>query len=117
VDLAKDYESKRIVPMITKFGRRNKSAVVRVAHVGERSTESDGDIALSHGDEEFFMVLDGTLGCKLGTEEDLLEKNDCLHFRSNLPHGFWNETTSPYTEALVVMWTYSGKSVLFSMPG
>ncbi len=116
VDLAKDYENKRIVPMITRFGRRNKSAVVRVAHVGARSAESDGDVALTHGDEEFFMVLNGTLGCKLGKEEDVLEKNDCLHFRSNLPHGFWNETADAYTEALVVMWTYSGKSVLFSMP-
>jgi mannose-6-phosphate isomerase-like protein (cupin superfamily) len=116
VDLAKDYEAKRIVPMITRFGRRNKSAVVRVAHVGERTLESDGDIALTHGDEEFFMVLKGTLGCKLGPEENVLRTNDCLHFRSNLPHGFWNSTPDPYSEALVVMWTYSGKSVLFSMP-
>src|SRR5262249_23410627 len=30
VDLAKDYEEKRIVPMITRFGRRSKSSVVRV---------------------------------------------------------------------------------------
>jgi len=116
VDVAKDYEAKRIVPMITRFGRRNKSAVVRVAHVGERSTESDGEVAMARGDEEFFMVLNGKLGCKLGTEEDTLGKNDCLHFRSNLPHGFWSDTAEPYSEALVVMWTYSGKSVLFSMP-
>ena len=116
VDLAKDADSKRIVPMITRFGRRNKSAVVRVAHVGERSTESDGEIALNHGDEEFFMVLGGSLGCKLGTEEEILRENDCLHFRSNLPHGFWNNTSADYCHALVVMWTYSGKSVLFSTP-
>ncbi len=116
VDLAKDCDTKRIVPMITRFGRRNKSAVVRVAHVGERSTESDGEIALNHGDEEFFMVLGGTLGCKLGTEEEVLQENDCLHFRSNLPHGFWNNTSAEYSHALVVMWTYSGKSVLFSTP-
>jgi transcriptional regulator with XRE-family HTH domain/quercetin dioxygenase-like cupin family protein len=116
VDLAKDYETKRIVPMITRFGRRSKSAVVRVAHAGERSAESDGEIALTHGDEEFFMVLGGTIGCKLGTEEDVLNTNDCLHFRSNLPHGFWSETAEQYSEALHVMWTYSGKSVLFSMP-
>jgi len=116
VDLAKDYDTKRIVPMITRFGRRTKSSVVRVAHVGERYAESDGEIALSQGDEEFFMVLGGALGCKLGTEEHLLGENDCLHFRSNLPHGFWNDTSSDYCEALVVMWTYSGKSVLFSMP-
>ncbi len=116
VDLAKDYEAKRIVPMITRFGRRNKSAVVRVAHAGERSAESDGEVALTHGDEEFFMLLDGSIGCKLGTEEDSLRKNDCLHFRSNLPHGFWSETSEAYSEALHVMWTYSGKSVLFSMP-
>jgi len=116
VDLAKDCEAKRIVPMITRFGRRNKAAVVRVAHVGERSAESDGDVGLARGDEEFFMVLKGKLGCKLGTEEDVLDENDCLHFRSNLPHGFWSDTAEPYTEALVVMWTYSGKSVLFSMP-
>ena len=116
VDLAKDYESKQIVPMITRFGRRNKAAVVRVAHAGERSAESDGEMALTHGDEEFFMVLNGAIGCKLGTEEDLLRNNDCLHFRSNLPHGFWNDTPEEYSEALHVMWTYSGKSVLFSMP-
>jgi len=116
VDLAKDYDNKRIVPMITRFGRRNKSAVVRVAHAGERSAESDGEIALGHGDEEFFLVLDGMVGCKLGIEEDRLIKNDCLHFRSNLPHGFWSETSGEYSEALHVMWTYSGKSVLFSMP-
>jgi transcriptional regulator with XRE-family HTH domain/uncharacterized cupin superfamily protein len=116
VDLAKDYEAKRIVPMITRFGRRSKSAVVRVAHAGERSAESDGEVALTHGDEEFFMLLDGSIGCKLGTEEDSLRKNDCLHFRSNLPHGFWSETPEAYSEALHVMWTYSGKSVLFSMP-
>jgi transcriptional regulator with XRE-family HTH domain/quercetin dioxygenase-like cupin family protein len=116
VDLAKDYEAKRIVPMITRFGRRNKSAVVRVAHAGERSAESDGEIALAHGDEEFFIVLNGTIGCKLGTEEDVLRTNDCLHFRSNLPHGFWSDTPEEYSEALHVMWTYSGKSVLFSMP-
>ncbi len=115
VDLAKDYEAKRIVPMITRFGRRNKSAVVRVAHVGERSVESDGEVALTRGDEEFFILLKGTLGCKLGSEEDVLRTNDCLHFRSNLPHGFWNDTADAYSEALVVMWTYSGKSVLFSM--
>jgi hypothetical protein len=116
VDLAKDYETKRIVPMITRFGRRNKAAVVRVAHAGERSSESDGEIALSHGDEEFFMVLGGAVGCKLGVEEDFLGENDCLHFRSNLPHGFWSNTPAEYSEALHVMWTYSGKSVLFSMP-
>jgi transcriptional regulator with XRE-family HTH domain/quercetin dioxygenase-like cupin family protein len=116
VDLAKDYEAKRIVPMITRFGRRNKSAVVRVAHAGERSAESDGEIALAHGDEEFFIVLNGTIGCKLGTEEDVLGANDCLHFRSNLPHGFWSDTSEEYSEVLHVMWTYSGKSVLFSMP-
>jgi hypothetical protein len=102
--------------MITRFGRRNKSAVVRVAHAGERSSESDGEIALSHGDEEFFMVLGGAVGCKLGVEEDFLGENDCLHFRSNLPHGFWSNSTGDYSEALHVMWTYSGKSVLFSMP-
>jgi len=102
--------------MITRFGRRNKSAVVRVAHAGERSAESDGEIALTHGDEEFFIVLNGTIGCKLGTEEDVLRTNDCLHFRSNLPHGFWSDTPEEYSEALHVMWTYSGKSVLFSMP-
>ena len=116
VDLAKDYDAKRIVPMITKFGRRKKSSVVRVGHVGERSAESDGEIALRQGDEEFFMVLNGKLGCKLGTEEHMLDENDCLHFRSNLPHGFWNDASADYCEALVVMWTYSGKSVLFSMP-
>ncbi|HYR86123.1 MAG TPA: helix-turn-helix domain-containing protein [Terriglobia bacterium] len=116
VDLAKDYHTKRIVPMITRFGRRNKSAVVRVAHAGERSVESDGEIALSHGDEEFFMVLDGAIGCKLGADEDMLNESDCLHFRSNLPHGFWSDTPVEYSEALHVMWTYSGKSVLFSMP-
>src|SRR5262245_6556417 len=116
VDLAKDYEAKRIVPTITRFGRRSKSAVVRVAHAGERSAESDGEIAFTHGDEEFFMVLSGTIGCKLGTEEEVLRKNDCLHFRSNLPHGFWSEGTEDYSEALLAMWTYSGKSVLFSMP-
>jgi transcriptional regulator with XRE-family HTH domain/uncharacterized RmlC-like cupin family protein len=116
VDLAKDYDTKRIVPMITRFGRRNKSAVVRVAHAGERSLESDGEMALRQGDEEFFMVLNGTLGCKLGTDEDILQENDCLHFRSNLPHGFWSDTATDYCEALIVMWTYSGKSVLFSMP-
>jgi mannose-6-phosphate isomerase-like protein (cupin superfamily) len=102
--------------MITRFGRRNKSAVVRVAHAGERSSESDGEIAMKHGDEEFFMVLGGSIGCKLGVEEDMLNPNDCLHFRSNLPHGFWSNTKSDYSEALHVMWTYSGKSVLFSMP-
>jgi transcriptional regulator with XRE-family HTH domain/uncharacterized cupin superfamily protein len=116
VDLAKDYEAKRIIPMITRFGRRSKSAVVRVAHAGERSLESDGEINLTHGDEEFFMVLNGTIGCKLGTEEDMLGAKDCLHFRSNLPHGFWSDTAEQYSEALHVMWTYSGKSVLFSMP-
>jgi len=116
VDLAKDYENKRIVPMITRFGRRNKSAVVRVAHAGERSAESDGEVALTHGDEEFFLVLNGRIGCKLGTEEDMLRPNDCLHLRTNLPHGFWSDTTERYSEALHVMWTYSGKSVLFSMP-
>jgi uncharacterized cupin superfamily protein len=84
--------------------------------VGERSAESDGEIALRQGDEEFFMVLNGKLGCKLGTEEHMLDENDCLHFRSNLPHGFWNDASADYCEALVVMWTYSGKSVLFSMP-
>jgi transcriptional regulator with XRE-family HTH domain/quercetin dioxygenase-like cupin family protein len=115
VDLAKDHESKRIVPMITRFGRRSKSGVVRVAHAGERSAESDGDVALSQGDEEFFMLLNGRLGCKLGTEEHQLHPNDCLHFRSNLPHGFWGDTQDDFSEALVVMWTYSGKSVLFSM--
>jgi hypothetical protein len=46
----------------------------------------------------------------------MLDENDCLHFRSNLPHGFWNDASVDYSEALVVMWTYSGKSVLFSMP-
>jgi transcriptional regulator with XRE-family HTH domain len=116
VDLARDCEAKRIIPMITRFGRRNKSAVVRVAHAGERSAESDGEIALPHGDEEFFMVLEGTIGCKLGTEEDTLSQSDCLHFRSNLPHGFWSDTAEEYSQALHVMWTYSGKSVLFSMP-
>jgi transcriptional regulator with XRE-family HTH domain/uncharacterized cupin superfamily protein len=116
VDLAKDYDNKRIVPMITRFGRRKKSAVVRVAHVGERSAESDGEVALTQGDEEFFMVLSGKIGCKLGTAEDAMGQNDCLHFRSNLPHGFWSETAEEYSEVLHVMWTYSGKSVLFSMP-
>jgi transcriptional regulator with XRE-family HTH domain len=117
VDLAKDREPKRIVPVITRFGRRNKSAVVRVAHAGERTAESDGEIAFPHGDEEFFMVLGGSVGCKLGTGEDALGENDCIHFRSNLPHGFWSNGAADYSEALHVMWTYSGKSVLFSMPG
>jgi transcriptional regulator with XRE-family HTH domain len=116
VDLAKEYDAKRIVPMITRFGKRNKSSVVRVSHAGERSAETDGELAFAHGDEEFFMVLNGKLGCKLGAEEHLLRENDCLHFRSNLPHGFWNDNPSDYCEAIVVMWTYSGKSVLFSMP-
>jgi hypothetical protein len=61
------------------------------------------------------MVLDGMVGCKLGREEDSLGQNDCIHFRSNLPHGFWTDNGSEYSEALHVMWTYSGKSVLFSM--
>jgi len=102
--------------MITRFGRRKKSSVVRVAHVGARSMESDGEVVLRQGDEEFFMILGGKLGCKLGAEEHLLQENDCLHFRSNLPHGFWNDAPDDYSDALVVMWTYSGKSVLFSMP-
>jgi len=116
VDLAKDHESKRIVPVITRFGRRNKSAVVRVAHAGERTAESDGEMVFPHGDEEFFMVLGGRVGCKLGAEEDTLGEKDCIHFRSNLPHGFWSDGTIDYSQALHVMWTYSGKSVLFSMP-
>ena len=116
VDLAKDYDKKRIVPTAMRFGKRNKSSVVRVAHAGERSCETDGEITLNQGDEEFCLVLNGSLGCKLGTEEYALGKNDCLHFRSNLPHGFWSNSAADYSEALVVMWTYSGKSVLFSMP-
>jgi transcriptional regulator with XRE-family HTH domain len=116
VDLAKDYDNKRIVPTAMRFGRRNKSSVVRVAHAGERSCEGDGEVALNQGDEEFCLVLNGSLGCKLGTEEHVLGKNDCLHFRSNLPHGFWSKAAADYSEALVVMWTYSGKSVLFSLP-
>ncbi|MBI4474664.1 MAG: helix-turn-helix domain-containing protein [Acidobacteria bacterium] len=116
VDLAKDHDSKRIVPVITRFGRRNKASVVRVAHAGERTAESDGEILFPHGDEEFFLVLRGKVGCKLGTDEDALAASDCIHFRSNLPHGFWSDGPAEYSEALHVMWTYSGKSVLFSMP-
>ena len=62
------------------------------------------------------MVLKGTIGCKRDPKEDSLHTNDCLHFCSNLPHGFWSDSTDAYSEALVVMWTYSGKSVLFSVP-
>jgi len=43
-----------------------------------------------HGGEEMVFVVSGRISFKLGTEELLMEKGDCLYFSGEERHGLWS---------------------------
>lgn len=55
-----------------------------------------------HEGEELLFVLSGEIEMKIGTRIEILNKGDCAHFDSTIPHKL-TARTSERTEALVVI--------------
>ena len=88
-------------PLAPKFpGRRMEPFILTVP--AEVETKK-----FHHSGQEFFIVLEGTLRFKIGTEELIMEEGDAIYFDASIPHGGISADGNPLVCLMVI---YSGEA-------
>ena len=88
-------------PLAPKFpGRRMEPFILTVP--AEVETKK-----FHHSGQEFFIVLEGTLRFKIGTEELIMEEGDAIYFDASIPHAGSSADGRPLVCLMVI---YSGEA-------
>jgi mannose-6-phosphate isomerase-like protein (cupin superfamily) len=80
-------------------GDSDTSVVVGVARYGETVIDPNGECAPVQypGEDQVYVVLDGSGSVKYGSETVFLKKEDYLYLPSTIPHAASNPSTTPLT--------------------
>lgn len=68
---------------------------------------TSSEVYIFHGDEEFLLILEGSLKIEVANHQYTLNEGDSMGFHAQSPHRWWNETD----QTVRLLWVISKSNI------